>query len=39
MGKYGVILSIFNIRNGGLATYGGIIGAVLAAALVAKWKR
>ncbi|NLK70249.1 MAG: prolipoprotein diacylglyceryl transferase [Clostridiales bacterium] len=31
--------SIFNIRNGGLAIYGGIIGAVLAAALVAKWRK
>ena len=31
--------SIFNIRNGGLAIYGGIIGAILAAALVAKWRK
>lgn len=35
----GNLKSIFNIRNGGLAIYGGIIGAVLAAALVAKWRK
>lgn len=35
----GDLKSIFNIRNGGLAIYGGIIGAILAAALVAKWRR
>ena len=35
----GDIASIFNIRNGGLAIYGGIIGAVLVAAIVAKFKK
>lgn len=33
------ILSVFNIRNGGLAIYGGIIGAVLVGGLVAKFKK
>lgn len=32
-------LSIFNIRNGGLGIYGGIIGALLVGAIVAKIKK
>lgn len=31
--------SIFNIRNGGLAIYGGIIGSILLGALVAKFRK
>lgn len=33
------IMQIFNTRNGGLAIYGGIIGAVIAAYFVAKYKK
>ncbi len=32
-------LEIFNFREGGLGIYGGIIGALLAAVLVAKWRK
>ncbi len=35
----GDILSMFNLRNGGLAVYGGIIGAVLLGGLIAKIKK
>ncbi|MGN0613821.1 MAG: prolipoprotein diacylglyceryl transferase [Porcipelethomonas sp.] len=31
--------AIFNIRNGGLAIYGGIIGAILVGALIAKFRK
>ncbi|MDF2568091.1 MAG: prolipoprotein diacylglyceryl transferase [Oscillospiraceae bacterium] len=31
--------SIFNIRGGGLAMYGGLIGAVLVGGLVCKWRK
>jgi phosphatidylglycerol:prolipoprotein diacylglycerol transferase len=31
--------SMFNIRNGGLAIYGGVIGAVIVGGLVAKWRK
>lgn len=33
------LLSIFEIWNGGLAIYGGIIGAVLVGGLVCKWRK
>lgn len=33
------LLSIFNVREGGLAIYGGIIGGVLATVIVAKWRK
>lgn len=33
------LLSIFNIRAGGMAIYGGIIGAVITVFLAAKWKK
>ncbi|MDD6236362.1 MAG: prolipoprotein diacylglyceryl transferase [Clostridiales bacterium] len=33
------LLSIFKIWNGGLAIYGGIIGAVLVGGLVCKWRK
>ncbi|QNU65723.1 prolipoprotein diacylglyceryl transferase [Ruminiclostridium herbifermentans] len=33
------LLEIFNIRNGGLAIYGGIIGAVITAYFVARYKK
>lgn len=32
------LLSIFNLREGGLAIYGGVIGAVLAVLICARWK-
>lgn len=35
----GDLLSIFNIRNGGLAIYGGLIGALLVGGLVAKIRK
>ena len=33
------LLQIFNLRGGGLAIYGGVIGAVLSAFLYCKWKK
>lgn len=33
------LLTIFNVRKGGLAIYGGIIGAVLGAVIMCKWRR
>jgi len=35
----GNIWSMINIRNGGLAVYGGLIGAVIVAAIVARFKK
>ncbi len=35
----GDLLSVFNIRNGGLGIYGGIIGALLVGGIVAKFKK
>ncbi|MBQ8954925.1 MAG: prolipoprotein diacylglyceryl transferase [Clostridia bacterium] len=32
-------LSVFNLREGGLAIYGGVIGGVIAALIYAKWKK
>lgn len=32
------LLSIFNLREGGLAIYGGVIGAVVAVLICARWK-
>lgn len=33
------LLQIFNLRAGGLAIYGGVIGAVIAVVICAKWKK
>ena len=33
------LLDIFNIRKGGLAIYGGVIGGIVAALIFAKWKK
>lgn len=33
------LLLIFNIRQGGIAIYGGVIGAVLAAVLMCRWRK
>ncbi|NLC44520.1 MAG: prolipoprotein diacylglyceryl transferase [Clostridiales bacterium] len=39
-GQYkGNLLDIFNIRKGGLAIYGGVIGGVIAGLIYAKWKK
>lgn len=33
------IWSVFNIRNGGLAIYGGIIGSLVVGLIIAKWRK
>lgn len=33
------LIQIFNVRTGGLAVYGGVIGAVLAAVLMCRWRK
>lgn len=39
LNKYNSFVDIINIRNGGLAIYGGVVGAVLATVVICKWKR
>lgn len=33
------LLSVFNTRNGGMAIYGGIIGAMIVGVLISKWRK